>query len=135
MKPHGLSDARLIPDDRMGYLRKIATQAVKEKGYSPEDVTYMLSFSRSGIYDWLNRVSQYGHDGLDTKKAPGAPPMVTKEMDYLLKTTILNATPEDLGYDAPLWTGDLYTLCIQDLRFFYNLEFQRKEGTERFPMI
>lgn len=62
MKPHWLSDARLIPDDVMGYLRKIAIQAVKEKGYSPEDVTDMLGFSRSCIYDWLNRFSQYGYD-------------------------------------------------------------------------
>ena len=35
MKPHWLSDARLIPDDVMGYLRKIAIQAVKEKATAP----------------------------------------------------------------------------------------------------
>ena len=28
-----------------------------------------------------------------------------------------------------------YTLCIQYLRFFYNLEFQRKKGAERFPIV
>ena len=119
MKPHWLSDARLIPDDVMGYLRKIAIQAVKEKGYSPEDVTDMLGFSRSCIYDWLNRFSQYGYDGLDTKKAPGAPPIVTQEMDDWLKTTILNATPEDFGYDTPLWTCDLLSELLSNR---YNIQ-------------
>ncbi len=103
----------------MGYLRKIAIQAVKETGHSPEDVTDMLGFSRSGIYDWLNRFSQYGHDGLDTKKAPGAPPIVTKEMDDWLKTTILNATPKDFGNDTPLWTCDLLSELLANR---YNIQ-------------
>ena len=42
MKPNWLSDARLIPDEVMSYLRKIAVYAVNEKGYSPEDVINIL---------------------------------------------------------------------------------------------
>ena len=49
MKTNWLSDARLIPDDAMSYIRKIAVRAVKEFGYSPEDVVKMMGFSRSCI--------------------------------------------------------------------------------------
>ncbi|MEA1052686.1 hypothetical protein U5801_23160 [Lamprobacter modestohalophilus] len=33
MKPDWLSDARLIPDEVMSYIRKIAVNAVKEKNF------------------------------------------------------------------------------------------------------
>ncbi|WP_295400608.1 IS630 family transposase [uncultured Thiocystis sp.] len=107
MKPNWLSDARLIPDEIMSYLRKIAVNAVNEKGYSPEDVVDILGLSRRCIYDWMNRFREHGYDGLDTKKAPGAEPVVTKAMDDWLKETVLNSTPEDFGYDTNLWTCDL----------------------------
>jgi hypothetical protein len=31
-----MNDARKIPDEPMGYLRKVAVRAIEEKGYSPE---------------------------------------------------------------------------------------------------
>jgi transposase len=107
MKPNWLSDARLIPDEVMSYLRKIAVHAVEENHYSPEDVIKIFGFSRSVIYDWLKRYQKDGYAGLDTKKAPGVSPMVTEEMDVWLKQTILDSTPEDFGYDTILWTCDL----------------------------
>jgi len=86
----------------MSYLRKIAVNAVNEKGYSPEDVIGILGLSRRCIYDWMNRFRDHGYDGLDTQKAPGAEPVVTKVMDDWLKETVLNSTPEDFGYDTNL---------------------------------
>ncbi len=55
----------------------------------------------------MNRFDANGYDGLDTKKAPGAPPIITPGMDNWLKTTVLQATPENFGYDTPLWTCDI----------------------------
>jgi transposase len=107
MKPKWMSDARLIPDEVMDYLRRIAVRAVEEDGYSPEDVVGMLGMSRSTIYDWLKRYRAHGWDGLDTKKAPGAEPVVTPEMDAWLKRTVLELAPGDFGYDTRLWTCDL----------------------------
>lgn len=104
MKTDWMSDARLIPDETMSYLRKIAVHAVMELGYSPEDVIKIMGFSRSCIYDWLNRFDELGYDGLETQKAPGAPRIITKEMDEWLKEVILESTPEDFGYDTHLWT-------------------------------
>lgn len=114
MKPNWLTDARLIPDEVMSHLRKIAVHAVVEKGYRPEHVIDMLGFSHSCIYDWLNRYDENGYDGLDTKKAPGAPPLITPEMDSWLKTTVLQATPENFGYDTPLWTCDILSELLAE---------------------
>jgi transposase len=107
MKPPWLSDARLIPDEVMDYIRKIAVHAVEENGYSPEDVINILGLSRSTIYDWLKRFRAYGYAGLDTKRAPGAEATVTEEMQKWLKKTVLESTPEDFGYDTTLWTCEL----------------------------
>ena len=40
-------------------------------------------------------------------------------MDDWLKTTILNATPEDFGYDTPLWTCDLLSELLANR---YNIQ-------------
>lgn len=114
MKPKWLSDARLIPDEVMDYLRKIAVHAVEENGYSPETVIKMLGLSRGTIYDWLKRFKEHGYAGLDTKKAPGMEPVVTKEMDTWIKRAVLDATPEDFGYDTNLWTCDLLADLLSD---------------------
>ena len=114
MRPNWLSDARLIPDEVMDYLRKIAVRAVEENGHSPEDVIKILGFSRSTIYEWLNRFHAHGYAGLDTKKAPGAPPIVTDEMDAWLKQVVLESSPEDFGYDTTLWTCDLLAQLLSE---------------------
>jgi len=36
MSEEGLVDGRKIPDEVMGYIRKIAVQAIRENGQSPE---------------------------------------------------------------------------------------------------
>ncbi len=114
MKPNWLSDARLIPDEVMSYLRKLAVDAVKEKGISPEDVSELFGISRSSVYDWLKRFKADGYEGLDTKKAPGAAPVVTESMDAWLKQTVLESTPEAFGYETPLWTCALLAEVLFD---------------------
>jgi predicted transcriptional regulator len=55
MKPAWLDDARLIPDEVMSCLRMIAVHAVRDNGFSPEDVSELLGISRSSVYAWLKR--------------------------------------------------------------------------------
>lgn len=112
MKPNWLSDARLIPDEVMDYIRKISVHAVKDLGCSPEDVVKIMNMSRSCIYDWLNRFAENGYDGLNTKKAPGSPPIITSKMDEWLKKTIISHTPLDFGYDTPLWTCNILAALL-----------------------
>ena len=104
MKPKWLSDARLIPDEVMTYIRILAVRAVIENGRSPEEVIRIFGMSRSCIYDWLNRFEQGGYAGLETQKAPGYPATITEEMEDWLKETVLESTPIDFGYSTSLWT-------------------------------
>lgn len=104
MKADWLSDARKIPDEVMNYIRRIAVRAVEEKHYSPELIADIFQISRSSIYDWLRWYRQDGEDALDTQSAPGAPPVITADMDCWLRITVLHSTPEDHGYDTNLWT-------------------------------
>jgi transposase len=107
MKEDWLSDARKIPDEVMNCLRRIAVRAVEEKHYSPELITAIFGISRSCIYEWLRAYHAKGEDALDTRKAPGSPPVMTSEIDDGLKKTILHSTPEDHGYDTVLWTLEI----------------------------
>ena len=104
MKTKWLSDARKIPDGVMNYLRLIAVRAVEEKDYSPELIADILGISRSSIYDWLRWYRAGGEAALDTRTAPGAPPVITPLMDWWLEQMVLNSTPVDHGYDTVLWT-------------------------------
>ena len=107
MKPKWLSDARLIADEVMNHLRKIAVHAVEENGYSPELVIKILGLRRSTIYDWIKRFRELGYAGLDSQQAPGAKPTVTPELEAWLQRTVLESTPEDFGYDTTRWTCEL----------------------------
>lgn len=104
MKADWLSDARKIPDEAMNYIRRIAVRAVEEKRYSPELIADIFGISRSSIYDWLRWYREDGEEALDTRSAPGAPPVLTADMDRWLRTTVLHSTPDDQGYDTQLWT-------------------------------
>lgn len=112
MKPNWMADARQIPDEVMTYLRQLAVCAVNEKGHLPEEVADVFGISRGVVYDWLHRFKLDGYDGLKTRKAPGAPPMITGDMDEWLKKTIIESTPEDFGYDTQLWTCDILATLL-----------------------
>jgi transposase len=113
MKPSWMSDSRQIPDDVMTFLRQIAVCAINEKNFHPDDVSAMLGMSRSSIYDWLHRFTIDGYEGLETRKAPGTPPLITEEMDKWLGDAVLIKTPEDFGYSTPLWTSDILAELLE----------------------
>jgi transposase len=113
MKPSWMSDARQIPDEVMTFLRQIAVCAIKEKNFHLDDVSEMLGISRSSIYDWLHRFAVDGYEGLETRQAPGAPPLITEEMDQWLCDTVLIKTPEAFEYNTPLWTSDILAELLE----------------------
>ena len=114
MNADWMLDARKIPDEVMNYLRRIAVRAVEEKHYSPEEAADFLEISRSSIYEWVHRYREEGEKALDTKKAPGAPLVMTPEIDQWLKEAILTSTPEAYGYDTVLWTLKIIVDVLKD---------------------
>jgi transposase len=97
----GLRDGRKIADEGMGYIRKMAVQAVRKRGQSPEGVAQIFNFNRSCIYYWLNQYDGGGYEALESQPAPGAEPVVTDAMDVWLKQTVLTHTPRRLWVRYP----------------------------------
>ena len=71
-----LKDGRKIPDDVMFYLRRMAVNAVRVLGKSPELVADYYNFNRSCIYRWLKQYDEGGFDALESKMPPGANPII-----------------------------------------------------------
>jgi transposase len=102
-----MQDGRKIPDEVMGYICKMAVQAVRERSQSPEVVAQVFNFNRSYIYRWLKHYDEGGYEALESQPAPGAKPLVTSEMEVWLKQRVLTHTPVDFGYDTTRWTRDI----------------------------
>jgi transposase len=109
-----MQDGRKIPDEVMGYIRKMAVQAVRERGQSPEVVAEIFNFNRSCIYRWLKHYDEGGYEALESQPAPGAEPLVTGAMEEWLKQTVLTHTPIDFGYDTTLGTRDLLAELLKE---------------------
>jgi transposase len=99
-----LKDGRKIPDDVMFYIRRMAVNAVRKLGHSPEKIAEVYNFDRSCIYRWLKQYDEGGFEALESKMPPGAELLITEKIENWLKKTILNSTPVNFGYDTNLWT-------------------------------
>lgn len=104
MKAAWLLDARKIPDEAMNDLRRIVVRAIEENPQSPELMSEIFEISRSRIDAWPRGYRDGGEEALDTRQAPGAPPVLMPHIDHWPKETILHSTPKDHGDDTVLWT-------------------------------
>ena len=108
-----MQDGRKIPDEVMGYIRKMAVEAVRERGQSPEVVAQIFNFNRRCIYRGLKHYDEGGYEALENQPAPGAEPVLTSEMEEELKPTVLRHTPVDFGYDTTRWTRDILAQLLK----------------------
>lgn len=104
MNTDWLEDGRKIPDDVMFYIRRMAVNAIRKLGHSPEKIAESYNFDRSCIYRWLKQYDEGGFEALESKMPPGAELLITEKIENWLKKTILNSTPVNFGYDTNLWT-------------------------------
>jgi len=104
-----INDGRKIPDEVMFYIRRMAVNAVRILGKSPELVADIYNFQRTCIYRWLKQYDEGGFEALESKMPPGAKPVIDEKVEEWLKETILNSTPVEFGYDTTLWTCAILT--------------------------
>lgn len=69
-----LDGAIKIPDESMGYIRKLAVRAVVELHYPPDRVANMFGIPQRSLVEWINRYECGGYDLLDTCAAPDGTP-------------------------------------------------------------
>ena len=88
----------------MYFIRRMAVNAIRVLGQSPEKIAEAYNFDRSCIYRWLKQYDEGGFEALESKMPPGAEPLITSKTDEWLRQTILTCTPIEFGYDTNLWT-------------------------------
>jgi transposase len=108
-----LKDGRKVPDDVMFYIRRMAVNAVRVLGESPELVAKLYNFNRTCIYRWLKQYDEGGFDALESKMPPGAKPLIDLKVEEWLKETVLKCTPVQFSYDTNLWTCVILTDLIK----------------------
>jgi transposase len=104
MNTEWLADGRKIPDDVMYFVRRMAVNAIRILGQSPEIIAEAYNFDRSCIYRWLKQYDEGGFDALESKMPPGAHPLITNEIDEWIKNTVLTCTPMEFEFETNLWT-------------------------------
>ena len=124
-----LKDGRKIPDDVMFYIRRMAVNAVRVLGKSPELVADLYNFNRTCIYRWLKQYDEGGFDALESKMPPGAKPIIDVKVEEWLKQTILNSTPVQFDYDTNLWTCAILTDLLKE-----ELNIEVNESTIRLHL-
>ena len=72
-------------------------------GHKHEEVSHLLSFSRSQVYWWHERWRQEGVEGLSDKPRSGRPTVETEALRQQIET-LLATEPVELGYAFTVWT-------------------------------
>ncbi|UZO79690.1 IS630 family transposase [Aquimarina sp. ERC-38] len=69
------------------------------------EALYNTSFKQ--ILNWVSRFEKEGIEGLKDKTGRGRKPKLTEDQKTELSQLILEATPEDYGYNSATWNGPL----------------------------
>jgi len=107
MENEWLNDYRKAPDQIMSYIRMIAVRAVVDLDIAVEWVAQIFGIAPSAVYAWIKRYNKDGYPGLETGSAPGAEPIITKEMEGWLRSIVLDTSPADHRFETSLWTCDI----------------------------
>lgn len=88
-----------------------------KEGVTQTDLADWYGVSRTTIHNWLNRLERLESEDLEDvihdDSRSGRPTKLTEEQwDELV--TILDNSPEDVGFDAPAWSPNLVQQYIRD---------------------
>ena len=104
-----LDGALKIPDESMGYIRKLAVRAVVELGFPPGRVANMFGISQSSLFGWINRYKRGGYDLLDTCTGPDSTPI--HEISLPIPRVVKKYAGTGRNERCPCGSGKKYKLC------------------------
>ena len=82
------------------------------KGESSRKAQELLLLSHNQILIWAKRFNEFGIEGLRDKSKPGRKSKIQPEQLVLLKRVVLDASPEEYGYNTAVWTAPMLVEVI-----------------------
>ncbi|MCU6713274.1 IS630 family transposase [Paenibacillus sp. J5C_2022] len=83
-------------------------------GVSKKDISKIIGRSLSTVYNYINAYRQEGIQGLKIGTPPGRQPFLSAEQEQRVYQTIVNQTPEDVGFPAKMnWTSPIIRKWIE----------------------
>jgi transposase len=106
-KPHmKTQDGRTIDHKTLEWIRTKAVKDVVQGKKSPEKVMEGLGLHRTNIYKWLRLFRKGGWKALQSRKASGPEPILTRTEEQKLKKMLLR-NPMQYAFDFGLWTLEM----------------------------
>lgn len=82
--------------------------------YSAEKIAIIIGRSEKTVYNYVNSYKEYGIEGLNPGKAPGASYKLTPQQRKELVQVIVNQLPADVGFSAKFnWTLAIIAAYIE----------------------
>lgn len=83
-------------------------------GVSKKDISKIIGRSLSTVYNYINAYRQEGIQGLRIGTSPGRQPFLSAEQEWLVYQTIVNQTPQDVGFPVQMnWTSPIIRRWIE----------------------
>jgi len=92
---------------------RLMTCILVAKGFSVTELQKIFYYKSAARYFfWARRFNEEGIDGLRDREGRGRRAKLTAKDYKQLRKILLNDTPEDHGFDAKVWNGQLITDLI-----------------------
>lgn len=85
-------------------LRRWRALELKRDGWTHEEIAEALGVTKGAISQWMQRVQEYGEEGLQARPRKGATPRLTPEQKHLLPE-FLSHGAEAYGFRGEVWTA------------------------------
>jgi transposase len=93
---------------------RLMTCILVAKGFSVTELQKIFYYKSAARYFfWARRFDEEGIEGLMDREGRGRRARLSEEDYELLKHILLNDTPEDHGFDAKNWNGQIITSLIR----------------------
>jgi transposase len=93
--------------------RKYLVLRLHMKGLTNTRISEILDLDKHTVGIYIKTYNTSGIEGLIPKKSPGRPSFITKEQEQQLYQTIINKTPDEVGFEGIMnWTAKIACLWV-----------------------